>query len=75
MKRNSKKRAQQTAAKPTAADLIDIENFAASIQWHPESLRRACRQGRVAAIKLGRGWRISKEVAEGIIKNGIPAPF
>jgi len=67
MKKNSVK-----SAPPAAPDLINVETFAASIQWHPESLRRACRQGRIDAVKLGRGWRISRAVADQIVKTGIP---
>jgi hypothetical protein len=53
-------------------DLIPVEVFAPKIGWHQESLRRACRQGRVKAVKLGRAWRIPRAEAEHIAQHGIP---
>ncbi len=72
MKRNSKKKTKAVPAQLATGELIDINTFAATLQWHPESVRRACRQERVEGIKLGRGWRIPKAVAEAIMRNGIP---
>ena len=53
-------------------DLIPVDIYAPQIQWHPESLRRACRQGRVNAVKIGREWRIPQAEAERIRQFGIP---
>lgn len=57
-----------------AADLwlLTIEQFAALIGWHPESVRRAIRQGRLHAIKLGRQWRIPPETLNAVRLRGIP---
>ena len=52
--------------------MLTTEAFARQLQWHPESVRRACRQGRLAAVKLGNGWRIPPDVAEHVMKHGIP---
>ena len=38
---------------------ISPEIAAASLGWHLESVRRACREGRLPAIKTGRTWRIN----------------
>jgi hypothetical protein len=57
---------------PCALELITTEALAAMIHWHPESVRRACRQGRIQAVKLGRGWRMPPQVTADILKNGIP---
>lgn len=73
-KRSARKPKSKRWVKPTTDDMTDINDFAAVIQWHPESLRRACRQGRVAGKKFSRNWRIPKEVADDILKNGIPGP-
>jgi hypothetical protein len=53
--------------------LLPLHVFAKNIGWHTESVRRACRQGRIAAIKLGKGWRVPASVAEEITRNGIPS--
>jgi hypothetical protein len=73
-KRKTRKAKPKSWVKPTTDDMAEINDFAAVIHWHPESLRRACRQGRVAGKKFSRNWRIPKEVAEDILKNGIPSP-
>jgi hypothetical protein len=53
--------------------LLPLHVFAKNIGWHTESVRRACRQGRIAAIKLGKGWRVPASVAQEITRNGIPS--
>lgn len=56
----------------SARTLLTVEQVAQCIDWHPESVRRAIRQGRLHAIKLGREWRISPETMENIRLQGIP---
>lgn len=77
MKKRNANAAKDTPVQPMSAPsslaLITTEALAAMIHWHPESVRRACRQGRVQAVKLGRGWRVSPEVVQGIAQNGIPS--
>ena len=53
-------------------DLIGIKTFAARIEWYEETLREACREGRVKAVKTGRNWKIPREIAEEIRRLGIP---
>jgi excisionase family DNA binding protein len=56
----------------SARSLLTVEQVAQCIDWHPESVRRAIRQGRLHAVKLGRGWRISEETMENVRLHGIP---
>ncbi|MEI7733162.1 MAG: hypothetical protein WCO56_26555 [Verrucomicrobiota bacterium] len=72
--------ATQTTASTTNNNLsprliaLTPEAFAAAISWHPESVRLACRQGRIkGAIKLGKGWRIPESVLTHILETGIPS--
>lgn len=53
-------------------DMLSPNQLAAIIGWHEESVRRAIRQGRIPAVKMGRNWRIQLETAEMIRQNGIP---
>ena len=39
--------------------MLTPEDFAGAVQWHPESVRRALRAGRIRAVRLGRAWRIT----------------
>ncbi len=57
---------------PRAGELITTHALGRMIQWHPESVRRACRQGRVRAVKLGRRWRVPPELVAEILQHGIP---
>ena len=52
----------------------DLKPFAAAIGWKSiESVRRAIRQGRIAAKKYGRYWKIPDSVAQEIFRNGVPS--
>lgn len=53
--------------------LLLSSEFAKLIRWHPESVRRAIRAGRIHAIKAGKDWRIPCKEAQNIIVNGLPA--
>lgn len=76
LKNKTKKQVEveRSESRPTESELINTDIFAAAILWHPESVRRACRQERIHAVKVGRGWRIPRTVAEEIFKNGMPCP-
>jgi hypothetical protein len=75
--KNRKKKSKQPDISPalmvpSAGELITTHSLGTMIHWHPESVRRACRQGRIEAVKLGRGWRLPPAATANILKNGIP---
>ena len=72
MKKNGTLKKHPVVPAMNGLTLLTTEVFAQKIAWHPESVRRAIRQGRVAAIKLGNGWRIPPDVADHVLKHGIP---
>ena len=44
---------------------LTIQQFARLTQYHPESLRRLCRSGKlVGAYAVGRRWRIRSDAAD-----------
>ena len=45
--------------------------LANDLRWHEESIRRAIRDGRIAAVKIGRGWRIPVSELTRIAANGL----
>lgn len=51
---------------------LTVEELAARIKYHPESVRRAIRQGRIHALPFGAGWRIPPDEAKRILTNGLP---
>jgi hypothetical protein len=57
----------------TEVRLLEPSEFARVISWHPESVRRAIRQGRIGAVRMSNGWRIPSAEAERILANGLPA--
>jgi excisionase family DNA binding protein len=52
--------------------LYSPEEVAAAISFHPESIRRAVRSGRIAAVKLGPLWRITAATLQRIATEGLP---
>ena len=60
-----------TQALPNEAALT-VEELAARIKYHPESVRRAIRQGRIHALPFGVGWRIPPQEVAKILANGLP---
>jgi hypothetical protein len=68
--RNTNKRKKP---QPEGSVFLTPEEFAAKIQFHPESIRRSCRSGAIAAKKFGRAWRIPIAVAAALIESGMPA--
>jgi excisionase family DNA binding protein len=49
-----------------------VEEVAALIHYHPESVRRAIRQGRIHALQFGAGWRIPAPEVARILTAGLP---
>ena len=49
------------------------DGLADLLEYHRESVRRACRAGRIKAIKIGREWRITQDEAGRILAEGLPA--
>ncbi len=38
--------------------LLSIDDAAAALKSHPETVRRFIREGQLAGVKLGRSWRV-----------------
>lgn len=58
---------------PTSNDAaLTVEEVARAIRYHPESVRRAIRQGRIHAIQFGAGWRIPAAELRRILATGLP---
>jgi excisionase family DNA binding protein len=51
---------------------LTVEDFAKTIFYHPESVRRAIRQGRIRALRFGASWRIPAPEARRILTQGLP---
>ena len=46
------------------ADLLSVQEVAAELQLDPETIRVHCRQGTLPAVKVGKGWRVEREVLD-----------
>jgi excisionase family DNA binding protein len=57
---------------PQNAAALTVEELAAQIKYHPESVRRAIRQGRINALRFGAGWRIPAPEVARILTTGLP---
>ena len=53
--------AEQT---PKQAPLMTIDEVAAYLNLHPLTVRRLAREGEIPAFKLGRQWRVKRELLE-----------
>lgn len=51
---------------------LTVEELASAIKYHPESVRRAIRQGRIHALPFGVGWRIPAAEVRRILAAGLP---
>ena len=51
---------------------LTTEAFAEKIHYHPESVRRAIRQGRIHALPFGTSWRIPAGEVRRIMSTGLP---
>jgi hypothetical protein len=49
-----------------------VDRLAALIGYHPQSLRRVIRQGRIATIPFGKGYRIPAQEVRRILAKGLP---
>ena len=47
------------------------EEFAAELQWHPESVRRAIRKGRIASVRFTRKLLIPQAEAARLFTQGL----
>lgn len=54
------------------SQLLRTEHVAAVLQWHPASVRRAIRQGRIRAVRIGQQWRVSAEELARMQNEGLP---
>ncbi len=45
------------------------EEFGAAVRWHPETIRRCIRQGRVKALKLGRRFLIPRSELDRVMSG------
>ena len=72
--KNSSKLEKASRSKVETSEMFDLATVAPWLKWHQGSAARACRQGRIVAVKVGNEWRVSAETLEDILKNGIPAP-
>jgi excisionase family DNA binding protein len=51
--------------------LLKVEELATVLGFHPESVRRAIRQRRIQAIRLGRFWRVPPGEVAYLMTNGL----
>lgn len=51
---------------------LTVEELAAAIKYHPESVRRAIRQNRIRALPFGAGYRIPPDEVARILSQGLP---
>jgi len=49
-----------------------VEGLARLVQYHPESIRRCIRQGRIRALPFGGGYRIPAAEVARILSEGLP---
>lgn len=50
-----------------------VREVAALMSYHPESVRRAIRAGRIRALKFGQDWRVPPAEVQRILSEGLPA--
>jgi excisionase family DNA binding protein len=62
--------------------LLDINETAQKLKWHPETVRRFIRDGQLSAVKMGKSWRVRESDLSAFIaprvrrahNNGAPRP-
>ncbi len=72
-----KQHKQQNGAETKVAAVHSLkayspEEVAERISWHPNSVRLACRLGRIHAVRFGKNWRISEATLAALLETGIP---
>jgi excisionase family DNA binding protein len=50
------------SSKPTS--MLTIDEVAAYLKLHPLTVRRLARQGDIPAVKIGRQWRVKRDLLE-----------
>ncbi len=55
-----------------ASEVYLTEEVAELIKFHPETVRRLVREGRIQAMKFGRDWRIPNSEVQRILREGLP---
>jgi len=51
---------------------VTTNEMARLVRYHPESIRRAIREGRIHALPFGRSYRIPAEEVARILREGLP---
>jgi excisionase family DNA binding protein len=59
-------------APPATKFVYTPEEVARAYGYHPESIRRAIRAGRIKALRFGQGWRITAAEFDRIGREGLP---
>ena len=54
------------------SQLLRTDRVALAVDWHPGSVRRAIRQGRIKAVRVGQEWRVSTEELARLQREGLP---
>lgn len=54
------------------SQLLRTQRVAAVLNCHPGSVRRAIRQGRIKAVRVGQQWRVSAEELARMQNEGLP---
>jgi hypothetical protein len=67
----NKRRSSQIPASADSRPGFAAEEFADKIRWHPESVRLACREGRIRAVKTGPKWLIPATELDRVRERGI----
>ncbi len=48
-----------------------VEDVSRFLDWHPGSVRRAIREGRIRAVHVGQEWGITQEELERVGREGV----
>lgn len=51
---------------------LNVSEFASLIGYHPGTVRRLIRAGRIKAVQFGKQWRIPQVEVGRILKDGLP---
>lgn len=52
--------------------LFSVHETASLLGLHAKTVERWCRQGEIAAVRLGTRWRVSAQELERIAREGVP---